>query len=134
MCLLSSLDPQTERPSSTDPSQKYKPYTPLNLPDRQWPSKVQRSPPIWLSTDLRDGNQALANPMTIPQKTIFYDTLIKCGFKEIEIAYPAASDTDFNFVRGLIDSGKVPDDVWIQVSLVPCERYVPRLNLGTSRS
>ena len=72
--------------------------------------------------------------MTIPQKTIFYDTLIKCGFKEIEIAYPAASDTDFNFVRGLIDSGKVPDDVWIQVSLVPCERYVPRLNLGTSRS
>ena len=134
MCLLSSLDPQTERPSSTDPSQKYKPYTPLNLPDRQWPSKVQRSPPIWLSTDLRDGNQALANPMTIPQKNIFYDTLIKCGFKEIEIAYPAASDTDFNFVRGLIDSGKVPDDVWIQVSLVPCERYVPRLNLGTSRS
>lgn len=53
--------------------------------------------------------------MTVPQKTIFYDTLIKCGFKEIEIAYPAASDTDFNFVRGLIDNGKVPDDVWIQV-------------------
>ncbi|KAI0721146.1 2-isopropylmalate synthase [Fomitopsis betulina] len=102
-------------PMLADPSQKYKPYTPLNLADRQWPSKVQKSPPIWLSTDLRDGNQALANPMTVPQKTIFYDTLIKCGFKEIEIAYPAASDTDFNFVRGLIDNGKVPDDVWIQV-------------------
>lgn len=53
--------------------------------------------------------------MTVTQKTIFYDTLVKCGFKEIEIAYPAASDTDFNFVRGLIDNGKVPDDVWIQV-------------------
>ncbi|KZT71365.1 2-isopropylmalate synthase [Daedalea quercina L-15889] len=102
-------------PMLADPSKKYKPYTPLNLPDRQWPSKVAEKPPIWLSTDLRDGNQALANPMTIPQKTLFYQTLLKCGFKEIEIAYPAASDTDFNFVRGLIESGQVPDDVWIQV-------------------
>jgi len=101
---------------SKDPSQKYKPYTPLNLPDRQWPSKVATKPPIWLSTDLRDGNQALANPMTIPQKTLFFHTLLKCGFKEIEVAYPAASDTDFNFVRGLIEQGQVPDDVWIQVS------------------
>ena len=101
---------------SADPSQKYKPYTPLNLPDRQWPSKVQRSPPIWLSTDLRDGNQALANPMTIEQKTRFFRTLISVGLKEIEVAYPAASDTDFNFVRGLIEGGEVPDDVWLQVS------------------
>lgn len=70
--------------------------------------------------------------MTIPQKTIFYDTLIKCGFKEIEIAYPAASDTDFNFVRGLIDNGKVPDDVWIQVSLVLGGLCVQRFNAETS--
>ncbi|KAI0080550.1 2-isopropylmalate synthase [Panus rudis PR-1116 ss-1] len=102
-------------PMLADPSKKYKPYTPLNLPDRQWPSKVVRKAPIWLSTDLRDGNQALANPMTIAQKSLFFDTLLKCGFKEIEIAYPAASDTDFQFVRGLIEGKKVPDDVWIQV-------------------
>lgn len=101
-----------------DPSQKYKPYTPLNLPDRQWPSKVQRTPPIWLSTDLRDGNQALANPMTIEQKTRFFHTLVKCGVKEIEVAYPAASDTDFNFVRGLIEGNQVPDDVWVQVRCI----------------
>lgn len=69
--------------------------------------------------------------MTIAQKTVFYDTLIKCGFKEIELAYPAASDTDFNFVRGLIDNGKVPDDVWIQVSIVPDDPCVQRLKLET---
>lgn len=101
-----------------DPSQKYKPYTPLNLQDRQWPSKRCTEPPIWLSTDLRDGNQALANPMTIEQKTTFFRTLVKAGIKEIEIAYPAASDTDFAFVRGLIENGEVPDDVWLQVSIV----------------
>ncbi|KAJ7709564.1 hypothetical protein B0H17DRAFT_1028325 [Mycena rosella] len=102
-------------PMLADPSQKYKPYTPLALKDRQWPSKTFTSPPIWLSTDLRDGNQALANPMTIEQKTLFFRQLIKCGVKEIEVAYPAASDTDFSFVRGLIENNEVPDDVWIQV-------------------
>jgi 2-isopropylmalate synthase len=71
-----------------------------------------------LSTDLRDGNQSLANPMTIEQKTMFFKDLVKCGFKEIEVAYPAASETDFNFVRGLIEQRLVPDDVWLQVSLV----------------
>ncbi|KIM30971.1 hypothetical protein M408DRAFT_65910, partial [Serendipita vermifera MAFF 305830] len=103
------------RTRSKDPSQKYKPYTPVNLPDRQWPSKVATTSPIWLSTDLRDGNQALANPMSIDQKTRFFRQLVKCGLKEIEIAYPAASETDFGFVRGLIEGGEVPDDVWIQV-------------------
>lgn len=98
-----------------DPSLKYKPYTPLKLENRQWPSKTLNKVPIWLSTDLRDGNQALANPMTVEQKKIFFDRLIKCGFKEIEISYPAASDTDFNFTRGLIENGRIPDDVWIQV-------------------
>lgn len=101
--------------SSSDPSVKYKRYTPLKLEDRQWPTKTITKPPIWLSTDLRDGNQALANPMTVEQKKIFFDRLVKCGFKEIEIAYPAASDTDFGFVRGLIEDKKIPDDVWIQV-------------------
>jgi 2-isopropylmalate synthase len=65
---------------------------------------------------LRDGNQALANPMTVDQKTRFFHMLVKANVKEIEVAYPAASDTDFNFVRGLIEGGQVPDDVWVQVS------------------
>ncbi|EMD38114.1 hypothetical protein CERSUDRAFT_93635 [Gelatoporia subvermispora B] len=113
-------------PMLADPSQKYKPYTPLNLPDRQWPSKVTTTPPVWLSTDLRDGNQALANPMTVPQKTLFFHTLLKCGFKEIEVAYPAASDTDFNFVRGLIEQNQVPDDVWLQVLTPAREDLIKR--------
>jgi 2-isopropylmalate synthase len=88
----------------------------LKLNDRQWPSKVISKPPIWLSTDLRDGNQALANPMTVEQKSIFFRQLVQCGLKEIEVAYPAASDTDFAFVRGLVEQHEIPDDVWIQVS------------------
>lgn len=102
-----------------DPSIRYQPYTPLQLPDRQWPSKTLNKVPIWLSTDLRDGNQALANPMTIEQKNAFFDKLLACGFKEIEIAYPAASDTDFGFVRELIEGKRIPDDVWIQVRRHP---------------
>lgn len=110
-CVLS-----TEFTYSAHPSDRYKPYTPLNLPDRQWPSKTFVKAPIWLSTDLRDGNQALANPMTVEQKTTFFRTIVKCGVKEVEVAYPSASDTDFNFVRGLIENKEVPDDVWLQVS------------------
>lgn len=105
------------RSCSADPSKKYKAYTPLDIPNRQWPARVQKTAPIWLSTDLRDGNQALANPMTIEQKTRFFKTLVACGLKEIEVSYPAASDTDFNFVRGLIEGGLVPDDVWLQVRI-----------------
>ncbi|PPQ93219.1 hypothetical protein CVT25_015217 [Psilocybe cyanescens] len=111
---------------SADPSQKYKGYTPLNLNDRQWPSKTLTKAPIWLSTDLRDGNQALANPMTIEQKTIFFRQLVKCGVKQIEVAYPAASDTDFSFVRGLVENNEVPDDVWIQVLTPAREDLIKR--------
>ncbi|KAJ6537320.1 hypothetical protein B0H10DRAFT_2204177 [Mycena sp. CBHHK59/15] len=117
-------------PMLADPSRKYKPYTPLALNDRQWPSKTFTKPPIWLSTDLRDGNQALANPMTIEQKTIFFRQLIKCGVKEIEVAYPAASDTDFSFVRGLIENNEVPDDVWIQV-LTPAREDLIRRTIDS---
>ncbi|KAL1689191.1 hypothetical protein GGG16DRAFT_93897 [Schizophyllum commune] len=113
-------------PMLADPSQKYRPYTPLNIPDRQWPSKTHTKAPIWLSTDLRDGNQALANPMTIEQKTVFFKQLVKTGVKEIEVAYPAASDTDFSFVRGLIEKGEVPDDVWIQVLTPAREDLIKR--------
>ncbi|KAJ7438498.1 hypothetical protein FB451DRAFT_1570258 [Mycena latifolia] len=117
-------------PMLADPSQKYKPYTPLVLKDRQWPSKTFTAPPIWLSTDLRDGNQALANPMTIEQKTLFFRQLIKAGVKEIEVAYPAASDTDFAFVRGLIENNEVPDDVWIQV-LTPAREDLIRRTIDS---
>jgi 2-isopropylmalate synthase len=103
-----------------DPSSKYKKYTPIDLPDRQWPSASYGKVPIWLSTDLRDGNQALANPMTIEQKTTFFRELVKSQVKEIEVSYPAASDTDFNFVRGLIENGEIPDDTWIQVRSSDC--------------
>ncbi|KAF7311487.1 Pyruvate carboxyltransferase domain-containing protein [Mycena kentingensis (nom. inval.)] len=113
-----------------DPSQKYRPYTPLVLPNRAWPSKTFSAPPIWLSTDLRDGNQALANPMTIEQKTMFFRQLVKCGVKEIEVAYPAASDTDFLFVRGLIENGEIPDDVWIQV-LTPAREDLIRRSIDS---
>ncbi|KAG8712077.1 hypothetical protein FRC08_015056 [Ceratobasidium sp. 394] len=102
-------------PMLKDPSVKYRPYTPLNLHDRTWPSKTITKPPIWLSTDLRDGNQALANPMSIQQKTQFFLQIVKCGLKEVEISYPAASETDFQFTRNLIEDGLIPDDVWIQV-------------------
>ncbi|KAG6815886.1 hypothetical protein H0H93_008881 [Arthromyces matolae] len=113
-------------PMLADPSQKYKPYTPLNIQNRQWPSKTFSTPPQWLSTDLRDGNQALANPMTIEQKTTFFRQLVKCGVKQIEVAYPAASDTDFNFVRGLIQNNEVPDDVWLQVLTPAREDLIKR--------
>lgn len=103
---------------SPEPSQKYQPYTPLQLNDRQWSSKVLRSAPMWLSTDLRDGNQALPNPMSLQQKRRFFDMLLRIGFKEIEVAYPSASETEFSFVRSLIEENVVPDDVWLQVRII----------------
>lgn len=113
--------------TAMDPGKKYKPYEPLKLSDRQWPEKVLRKAPIWTSVDLRDGNQALANPMNERQKILFFKKLVEVGFQEIEVAFPSASDTDFGFVRHIIESGLIPDGVWIQV-LTPA-RYVssPRL-------
>lgn len=97
------------------PSQKYRPHAPISLPDRQWPDKVLTQAPRWLSTDLRDGNQSLAEPMDSARKLRFWDLLIASGFKEIEVAFPAASETDFQFVRTLIEEKRIPDDVTIQV-------------------
>ncbi|WRT65385.1 2-isopropylmalate synthase [Kwoniella shivajii] len=102
-------------PMLADPSQRYLPFNPVPFPNRTWPDKVHKKAPIWLSTDLRDGNQSLANPMTNQQKTRFFRHLVQIGFKEIEVSYPAASDTDFNFCQDLQKNGEVPDDVWIQV-------------------
>jgi 2-isopropylmalate synthase len=97
-----------------DPSVKYRPFPQINLPDRQWPSRTITQPPRWLSTDLRDGNQALIDPMGAEKKTRFFDLLVKVGLKEIEVGFPAAGATEFDFIRGLIESGRIPDDVAIQ--------------------
>ena len=98
-----------------NPAEKYRPFAPIALPDRTWPSQVITQPPIWLSTDMRDGNQALIEPMSVEQKLRLFELLVAIGFKEIEVAFPAASETDFRFVRRLIDEHRVPDDVEIQV-------------------
>lgn len=97
------------------PVKKYKPLNPLELPDREWPSKTIQHPPRWCSVDLRDGNQALASPMNVQQKLEFFQLLVEMGFKEIEVGFPAANDPEFVFVRSLIDNDMIPDDVAIQV-------------------
>lgn len=94
---------------------KYRKIPEVRLEKRQWPNNVINKAPIWCSVDLRDGNQALEVPMTLTQKLKFYDLLLKVGFKQIEIGFPAASDTDYNFCRELIDNDLIPDDVAIQV-------------------
>ncbi|VTT28174.1 2-isopropylmalate synthase [Klebsiella pneumoniae] len=97
------------------PADKYHPFPPLQLSDRQWPGRTLSQAPRWLSTDLRDGNQSLAEPMDAVRKKQFWQLLLQCGFKEIEVAFPSASQTDFNFVRELIEERMIPDDVTLQV-------------------
>jgi 2-isopropylmalate synthase len=99
----------------TMPVAKYRAFEPINLPDRRWPSRVIDKAPLWCSVDLRDGNQALIEPMGPERKRRMFDMLVKLGFKEIEVGFPAASQTDFDFVRQLIDEDLIPDDVTIQV-------------------
>ncbi|NKI99356.1 2-isopropylmalate synthase [Novosphingobium sp. SG707] len=98
-----------------DPSVKYRPFPQINIPDRTWPSKVIEKAPRWLSTDLRDGNQSLIDPMGAEKKNRFFDLLVKVGLKEIEVGFPSAGATEYDFIRGLVDQGRVPEDVLIQV-------------------
>jgi 2-isopropylmalate synthase len=98
-----------------DPSAKYRPFPQINIPDRTWPNKVISKAPRWLSTDLRDGNQSLIDPMGAEKKSRFFDLLLKVGLKEIEVGFPAAGATEYDFIRGLVDAGRVPDDVLVQV-------------------
>src|SRR3984893_955307 len=98
-----------------NPSTKYRPFSPIDLNDRTWPSQVIKAPPVWCSVDLRDGNQYLREPMDGARKRRMFDMLVKIGFKEIEVGFPAASQTDFDFVREIIEQDLVPDDVTIQV-------------------
>ena len=94
---------------------KYRAYQPIVLPDRQWPSRIIEKAPIWCSVDLRDGNQALIEPMGVERKNRMFRLLADMGFKEIEVAFPSASQTDFDFVRSIIEEGAIPDGVAIQV-------------------
>ncbi|AOG02460.1 2-isopropylmalate synthase [Blastomonas sp. RAC04] len=102
-------------PMLTDPSQKYRAFPRVDLPNRTWPDAVITAPPRWLSTDMRDGNQALIDPMDGPKKQRFFDLLVKIGLKEIEVGFPSAGETEFNFIRGLVDGNKIPADVTVQV-------------------
>ena len=98
-----------------DPSVKYRPFPQVDLPDRQWPAQTITKAPRWLSTDMRDGNQALIDPMDTEKKTRFFNLLVKLGLKEIEVGFPSAGATEFDFISGLVQSGDIPDDVFIQV-------------------
>ena len=98
-----------------NPSTKYRAFTPVELQSRSWPNAVIAAPPAWCSVDLRDGNQALIEPMDAARKRRMFDMLVRIGFKEIEVGFPAASQTDFDFVREIIDGRLIPDDVTIQV-------------------
>ena len=109
-----------------DPSLKYRPFPPVDLPDRQWPGRGLTRAPIWCSVDLRDGNQALAVPMNVSQKLELFQTLVKCGFKEIEVGFPSASNTEYAFNRRLIEEKRAPADVWLQVLVQAREDLIER--------
>lgn len=108
------------------PISKYQPIAPIDLPDRQWPGRQIQQAPIWASVDLRDGNQALAIPMTVDEKIEFFDSLVQIGFKEIEVGFPSASQTEFDFIRRLVDEKRIPEDVTVQVLVQAREHLIRR--------
>jgi 2-isopropylmalate synthase len=109
-----------------EPSTKYRRFQPVQLPDRQWPDKTLSRAPRWCSVDLRDGNQALAVPMNVSQKLELFQTLVKIGFKEIEVGFPSASNTEFTFNRRLIEENRAPEDVWLQCLVQAREDLIER--------
>lgn len=113
------MRPRRTKPSflsmSVDPSVKYRAFPPVDLPDRQWPSRTFSHAPLWCSVDLRDGNQALAQPMSVSEKLEYFDMLVGIGFKEIEVGFPSASQIEFDFCRRLIEENRIPSDVSIQI-------------------
>ena len=112
--------------SSKMPYSKYKPFAPIDLPDRTWPTNVISKAPLWCSVDLRDGNQALIEPMDPEKKWKMFETLVSIGFKEIEVGFPSASEADFDFVREIIKANAIPDDVTIQVLVQSREELIER--------
>jgi 2-isopropylmalate synthase len=118
----------TQKPSAM-PTHKYRPYSEqfaVDLPDRTWPTKQITAAPIWCAVDLRDGNQALIDPMSPERKRIMFDLLVRMGYKQIEVGFPSASQTDFDFVRSLIEGDLIPDDVTIQVLTQAREHLITR--------
>lgn len=113
-------------PMLKDPARKYTPYRPFDLPQRTWPDRTLERAPIWLATDLRDGNQSLIEPMDVERKRRMFALNVKVGIKEIEVGFPSASQTDFDFVRTLIEQNLIPDDVWIQVLSPAREAFIER--------
>ncbi|MDB5756142.1 MAG: leuA, partial [Massilia sp.] len=109
-----------------NPAAKYRAFPPVSLTDRTWPNNTITRPPIWMSTDLRDGNQALIEPMSPEKKLRFFEMLVRIGLKEIEVGFPSASQTDFDFVRKLIDENRIPDDVTIIVLTQSREELIRR--------
>jgi 2-isopropylmalate synthase len=109
-----------------NPAEKYRPFPAVRLTGRKWPSRTIQHAPIWMSTDLRDGNQSLIEPMNVAQKLEFFEMLVAIGFKEIEVGFPSASQTDFDFVRKLIDEKRIPDDVTIEVLTQSREELIAR--------
>ena len=112
--------------ASSMPYEKYKSFEPIDIEDRSWPSRVISKAPLWCSVDLRDGNQALIEPMDPERKWRMFETLVSIGFKEIEVGFPAASEADFQFVREIIDANAIPDDVTIQVLVQSREELINR--------
>jgi 2-isopropylmalate synthase len=108
------------------PVTKYRPFPPVPLPHRQWPNRTLTHAPIWCSVDLRDGNQALAQPMSVEEKLEYFDLLVKIGFKEIEVGFPSASQIEFDFCRRLIEEKRIPDDVAIQILCQCREELITR--------
>ena len=113
-------------PMLDQPAIKYRPSTPVRLTDRRWPEVVLTQPPVWCSVDLRDGNQALIEPMDPARKLMLFETLVRIGFKEIEVGFPSASQADFDFVRLLIEQRHIPDDVTIQVLTPARDQLIAR--------
>lgn len=105
---------------------KYRPFPAVDLPDRTWPDRVIDHSPEWCSVDLRDGNQALPQPMSVEEKLEFFDLLVRVGFKQIEVGFPSAADTEFHFLRRLVDENRIPDDVTIQVLVQTREHLIRR--------
>ena len=121
-----NYQPPSGRARGAMPFQKYNAFQPIDLPDRQWPSKVLDKAPRWCSVDLRDGNQALIDPMNVDEKLRLWDLLLEIGFAEIEVGFPAASQPDFDFIRRIIDEGRIPADVSIQVLCQAREELITR--------
>ena len=125
-----------QKPSGM-PHQRYRAFPPIDLPDRTWPGRTVATTPRWLSTDLRDGNQALIDPMSPARKMTMFELLVRMGYKEIEVGFPSASQTDFDFVRQLVEGDKIPDDVTISVLTQAREDLIERTVqslVGTARA